>query len=212
MGMFTECRAEVTIKGDAPKWLIDLLAGMVAGKIPESVRAEPGAVALARAFYGTGYLDERYLHEEWPHMERLLRHGNYLRDGKPDCRFVRHPGAYRGDEWHLSWSCNTKDGEEPWLVFLDFLAPYLLDEYSCARFLGTCRYEEADYPTLIYYYEGQIVWIEPERSPDYGDSFPKDRARGFFSYRFEGNDAEHSKPKTPHLEGAHEAGSKKGSG
>lgn len=59
------------------------------------------------------------------------------------------------DEYHLNVRCDLKNYSQEIEKFLDWLCPYILTE----GFLGYMRYEEFDYPTLIYRYDSTIYTL-----------------------------------------------------
>ena len=125
MGMYTELNIGVDLASDTPENVIAILK------------------------YMTG--DETQLNFTTPNHPLFTTEGWEI---MLCCRSFYFAGVERSfiekdsilGQWKLSVRCSLKNYDSEIQKFMDFIQPYL-DTYG---FLGYMRYEEDDYPTLIY--------------------------------------------------------------
>ena len=130
MGMYTELVLGLQIENQNP--VIDTLKYMV-GDIDEPIYP---VELFKHKFFSTA---------RWNFM---LQCDSCYFDGQTDSTIKNDQG------WYLTVRCNFKNYDDEIELFLDWLAPYI-ETYG---FLGYHRYEEFDYPTLIYKEDGKIVY------------------------------------------------------
>lgn len=132
MGMYTELNIAAEIR-DAPD-VIEILRYMLGDKkdVPDSLPSH-----------------ELFQTERWHFM---LRADSYYFDGKTDSKLVKDDLYKDKPMYFLNVRCNLKNYGNEIELFLDWLSPFIKTD----GFLGYKRYEECDYPTLIFCDNGNI--------------------------------------------------------
>lgn len=130
MGMYTQLHFASELKKDAPKEVIEILKYMAGSNLElEELKNLPD-----HAFF------------ECSRWDILFKCDSYYFDYNTHCDFF-----FDGitDSWHLSVTSNLKNYSHEIDKFIDWITPYL--NKRDGEFLGYSRYEETEYPELIFY-------------------------------------------------------------
>lgn len=125
MGMYTELNIGVNLRTSTPDNIIKILDYMLGNNDDDNIELTDHSLFSTR---------------RWRYM---LRCDSYYFDGRTDSS-MEYDDIIKG--YQLNVRCNLKNYDDEISLFLDFIQPYL-DTYG---FLGYTRYEEYEYPTLIY--------------------------------------------------------------
>lgn len=138
MGMYTHLSLNVNLQKDTPQEIIDTLLYL-------SYQTDICPINEKHKLYGI----ER--------IRMVMCGDSYSFDGNThyDFRF-----GEISEEWELTISSNIKNYDETYQKFLEYIQPYITDDWQDKKFLGFMRYEEAQNPTLIYNTENGIEYIE----------------------------------------------------
>ena len=133
MGMYTELVLAVEFRSDTPAYVFDMLKIMIDDRgVPETILLPDHPL---------------FKTDRWAYM---LRCDSACFPGES---YVKLDESRMFTELTLRCSLKNYDSEIEW--FLDFIKPYL----QTNGYLGYMRYEEYDYPTLIYNDCGEIELI-----------------------------------------------------
>lgn len=64
------------------------------------------------------------------------------------------------EEWAITINSNIKNYNMEYQKFLEYIQPYIIENYGDKKFLGFMRYEEWEEPTLIYNTKDGIEYRE----------------------------------------------------
>jgi len=136
MGMYTELNIGVEFKKDIPSYIIQTIEYMTQDHIDQG--KFKGDFPLEHALFKT---------DRWHWM--LKSGGSYYFDTQPMLHWAFDTGS---KTWKLSFVTNIKNYTHEWEEFLKFIAPHLRSE----GYIGTYRYEEASWPTLLFVIGSEI--------------------------------------------------------
>lgn len=140
MGMYTHLVLNANLKEDTPKEVIDTLLYL-------SYQTEKCTIDEAHALYGA------------KHIRMVMCGDSYFFDGNTYFRFYFNKTV---EEWALTINSNIKNYDEEYQKFLEYICPYITDDWRDKKFLGFIRYEEDEHPTLIYNTENGIEYRKVE--------------------------------------------------
>lgn len=138
MGMYTHLVLNANLKEDTPKEVIDTLLYL-------SYQTEACPIDEAHALYGA------------KRIRMVMCGDSYSFDGDTHYNFYFDETA---EEWALTINSNIKNYDEEYQKFLEYICPYITDDWHDKKFLGFIRHEEAEHPTLIYNTENGIEYKE----------------------------------------------------
>lgn len=149
MGMYTELSIGVRIKGETPSGVIAALEAMASPIVPnenttdEKVRKKSSIPpeTLAHPLFDT---------ERWAWM--LRSGGGYYFRAQPTLVWGYDKV---GEGWNLTFCTNIKNYSNEWEHFLDFIAPWI-EGGEDREYIGTYRYEEDEYPSLVFINAGKV--------------------------------------------------------
>jgi hypothetical protein len=128
MGMYTELSCAFELKKETPEQVIEVLRFMVRTKT-EMPRPLPD-----HSFFGTS---------RW---QMMLGSDSYYFKGQAHSTVLFDDAAVA---WFVTIRCNFKNYEHEIERFIDWITPHI--DAMDGAFLGYCRYEETEVPTLIYH-------------------------------------------------------------
>lgn len=134
MGMYTHLVLNANLKEDTPKDVIGTLLYL-------SDKTEVCPIDENHPLYGVGRI-------------RMVMCGDSCSfDGDTYYEF-RFDEIQK--EWSLTINSNIKNYDEEYQKFLDYIQPYITDDWR--KFLGFIHYEEEENPTLIYNTENGVEY------------------------------------------------------
>lgn len=139
MGMYTELNIGVEFKKDTPQDILNAVQYMIDNNYSQEFNKD----------------HELFQTSRWDWM--LRSGGSYYFDTKPSRSFLLDDVT---ETYFLSFVTNIKNYDNEWEKFLDYISPYVANQ----GYVGTYRYEEEEYPSLVIINNGKysLAKAKPE--------------------------------------------------